>query len=149
MRLPIRVASAVREVWPAGLPLFARLSVTDWVDGGWDLPQSIELSKQLKRIGVDLIDCSSGGSSPAAKIPVQPGFQVPFAEAIRREANIATGAVGMITEAQQAEQIIASGRADAVLLGRELLRDPYWPLQAAKELGATVPWPKQYERAKL
>ncbi len=148
IRLPLRIASAVREVWPAGLPLFVRISATDWVEGGWDLPQSIELCKELKKIGVDLIDCSSGAMVAHAKIPVGPGFQVPFAEAIRREVGIATGAVGMITEAQQAEKIVATGQADAVLLARQLLRDPYWPLHAAKELGAGLAWPKQYERAK-
>jgi len=148
MRLPLRVASAVREVWPGGLPLFVRISATDWADGGWDLPQSIELAKAMKEIGVDLIDCSSGGMVPYAKMKIGPGYQVPFAEAIRREAKIATGAVGMITQAHQAEQIIAGGQADVVLLARELLRDPYWPLHAAKELGAEITWPKQYERAK-
>jgi 2,4-dienoyl-CoA reductase-like NADH-dependent reductase (Old Yellow Enzyme family) len=147
-RLPLRIASAVREVWPGGLPLFVRISASDWVEGGWDLPQSIELSRELKKIGVDLIDCSSGGMVPHAKIPVGPGFQVPFAEAIRREAGIKTGAVGMITDAHQAETIVSTGQADVVLLARQLLRDPYWPLHAAKELGAEVKWPKQYERAK-
>jgi 2,4-dienoyl-CoA reductase-like NADH-dependent reductase (Old Yellow Enzyme family) len=148
MRLPLRIASAIREVWPKGLPLFVRISATDWAEGGWDLPQSIELSKEMRKIGVDLMDCSSGALVPYAKIPVGPGFQVQFAEAIRREAKIATGAVGMITDAQQAEKIIASGQADAVLLARQLLRDPYWPLHAAKELGVEVKWPKQYERGK-
>jgi 2,4-dienoyl-CoA reductase-like NADH-dependent reductase (Old Yellow Enzyme family) len=148
MRLPLRIASSVREVWPKGLPLFVRISATDWADGGWDLTQSIALSKKLKEIGVDLIDCSSGGQVPTAKIPLGPGYQVPFAEAIRRNVGIATGAVGMITEAHQAEEIIAQGKADAVLLARELLRDPYWPLHAAKALGAEIAWPKQYVRAK-
>jgi 2,4-dienoyl-CoA reductase-like NADH-dependent reductase (Old Yellow Enzyme family) len=138
----------VREVWPSGLPLFVRISATDWAEGGWDLAQSIELSKELKKIGVDLIDCSSGALIPHVKIPVGPGFQVPFAEAIRRDAGIATGAVGLITDSHQAETIIATGQADVVLLARELLRDPYWPLHAAKELGATQAWPKQYERAR-
>jgi 2,4-dienoyl-CoA reductase-like NADH-dependent reductase (Old Yellow Enzyme family) len=148
MRLPLRVAAEVREVWPSGLPMFVRISATDWVEGGWDLPQSIELAKELKKIGIDLIDCSSGALVPHAKIPVGPGFQVPFAEAIRRDAGIMTGAVGMITDAQQAEQIIANGKADAVLLARKLLNDPYWPLHAAKELGASAKWPVQYERGK-
>ncbi len=147
MRLPLRIASAVREVWPAGLPLFVRISATDWAEGGWDLPQSVLLAKKMKEIGIDLIDCSSGGQVPHAKIPLGPGYQVPFAEAIRRETGIATGAVGMITEAHQAEKIITSGQADVVLLARELLRDPYWPLHAAKELGAKIEWPKQYGRA--
>jgi 2,4-dienoyl-CoA reductase-like NADH-dependent reductase (Old Yellow Enzyme family) len=147
MRLAVRVTKAVREVWPARLPLFVRLSATDWVAGGWDLPQSIELSRALLEAGADLIDCSSGGLVPGAKIPVGPGYQVPFAEAIRREAGIATAAVGMITRPEQAEEIVAGGKADAVLLAREMLRDPYWPLHAAKALGAKVAWPKQYGRA--
>jgi 2,4-dienoyl-CoA reductase-like NADH-dependent reductase (Old Yellow Enzyme family) len=148
MRLPLRVATAVREVWPRGLPLFVRISATDWVEGGWDLPQSIEFARALKEIGIDLIDCSTGAMVPYAKMKIGPGYQVPFAEAIRRDAGIATGAVGMITDAHQAEQIIASGKADVVLLARELLRDPYWPLHAAKILGAEIAWPKQYDRAK-
>ena len=147
MRLAVRVTKAVREVWPERLPLFVRLSATDWVPGGRDLPQSIELSRALREAGADLIDCSSGGLVPGAKIPVGPGYQVPFAEAIRREALIATGAVGMITRPEQAEEIVSGGRADAVLLAREMLRDPYWPLHAAKALGARVAWPKQYGRA--
>jgi 2,4-dienoyl-CoA reductase-like NADH-dependent reductase (Old Yellow Enzyme family) len=147
-RLTLRIAEAVRSVWPAGWPLFVRISATDWVEGGWDLSQSIELSKLLKRAGVDLVDCSSGGNVPKAKIPLGPGYQVPFAEAIRREAGIATGAVGMITEPRQAEEIVARGRADAVIMARAFLRDPYWPLHAAEELGADVEWPVQYVRAK-
>jgi len=143
----LRIASAVREVWPSRYPLFVRISATDWVEGGWDLPQSIELSRKLKEIGVDLIDCSSGALVPRAKMPIGPGYQVPFAEAIRRDAGIATGAVGMITEPRQAEQVIAEGKADVVLLARAMLRDPYWPLHAAKVLGADAPWPVQYERA--
>jgi 2,4-dienoyl-CoA reductase-like NADH-dependent reductase (Old Yellow Enzyme family) len=146
-RFTLRVARAVREVIPSGCPLFVRLSVTDWVERGWDLPQSIELSKALKSVGVDLIDCSSGANVADAKIPVAPGFQVPFAEAIRRDASIATGAVGMITSPEQAEEIVAGGRADVVLLAREMLRDPYWPLHAAKALGEKVAPPKQYSRA--
>jgi 2,4-dienoyl-CoA reductase-like NADH-dependent reductase (Old Yellow Enzyme family) len=148
MRLPLRVAGVVREVWPARLPLLVRISATDWVVGGWDLPQSIELAKEMKKVRVDLIDCSSGGTSPNAMVPVKAGYQVSFSEAIRREAGIATGAVGMITEAKQAEEIIAQGKADVVLLARQLLRDPYWPLHAAAKLGVDVAWPKQYERAK-
>jgi 2,4-dienoyl-CoA reductase-like NADH-dependent reductase (Old Yellow Enzyme family) len=149
IRFPLRVARAVREVWPERWPVFARLSCIDWVDGGWDLSQSIELSRRLKEAGIDLIDCSSGGIVPYAKIELGPGYQVPFAEAIRREAGIATGAVGMITEPRQAEQIILTGQADAVLLARALLRDPYWPLHAAQELGAEAEWPVQYVRAKV
>ncbi|MEE4113238.1 MAG: NADH:flavin oxidoreductase/NADH oxidase [Desulfobacteraceae bacterium] len=148
MRLPLQVAEAVREVWPDHLPLFVRLSCTDWVAGGWDLAQSIELSRKLKATGVDLIDCSSAGMVPDAKIPVGPGFQVPFAAAIRDQAGIATGSVGLITHAVQADQIVGTGQADAVLLAREMLRDPYWPLHAARVLEREVSWPPQYERAK-
>ncbi|HEX8180611.1 MAG TPA: NADH:flavin oxidoreductase/NADH oxidase [Pyrinomonadaceae bacterium] len=147
-RLPLQVAAAVRRVWPAHLPLFVRISASDWADGGWDLAQSIEFAGQLRSIGVDLIDCSSGGLLPGVKIPVAPGYQVPFAAAIRQQAGIATGAVGLITEPQQAEQIIAAGQADAVLLARAMLRDPYWVLHAAKTLGVDVQWPVQYDRAK-
>ncbi|MGA2442167.1 MAG: NADH:flavin oxidoreductase/NADH oxidase [Tepidisphaeraceae bacterium] len=146
MRLPLRVAREVRAAWPSHLPMFVRISATDWVDGGWDLAQSIALAREFKRIGVDLIDCSSGGSSPTARVPQDPGYQVPFAQAIRRDADIAAGAVGLITDAKQAEQIIAENKADAVFLARQLLRDPYWPLHAAAELGADVPWPRQYGR---
>jgi 2,4-dienoyl-CoA reductase-like NADH-dependent reductase (Old Yellow Enzyme family) len=149
MRLLLRIARILRDEWPARLPLFVRISATDWAEGGWDLPQSIELSRRLKEIGVDLIDCSSGGLVPGAKVPIRPGYQVPFSEAIHREVGIATGAVGMIIEAQQAEKIIAEGQADVVLLAREMLRDPYWPLHAAQQLGVDVVWPEQYERAKV
>lgn len=148
MRFPLEVAAAVRAALPAELPLLVRISATDWVDGGWDLSQSIELATRLREIGVDLVDCSSGGSSPDAKIPLAPGFQVRFADAIRREARIATGAVGLITSAAQAETILTSQQADVVLLARELLRDPYWPLRAARELGDALAWPDQYLRAK-
>ena len=147
MRVPLAVAAAVRAVWPAEFPLFVRISATDWVEGGWDLPQSIQFVKELKRAGVDLIDVSTGGLVPTAKIPAGPGFQVPFAEAIRREAGIPTGAVGLITAPEQAEQIVATGQADAVLLGREFLREPYWPLSAARKLGADFPRPLPYQRA--
>lgn len=146
-RLALEIAAAVRRVWPERLPLFVRVSATDWAEGGWDLPQTVELSRRLKALGVDLIDCSSGALVPYAKIPAAPGYQVPFAEAVRREAGIATGAVGMITQPAQAEEIVATGKADAVLLAREFLRDPYWPLHAAAALGADGPWPKQYRRA--
>jgi 2,4-dienoyl-CoA reductase-like NADH-dependent reductase (Old Yellow Enzyme family) len=148
-KLPLEVASAVREAWPSELPLFVRISATDWVEGGWDLAQSIRFAKMLHERGVDLVDCSSGGTVPGAKIPTAPGYQVPFAEAIRREAGIASGAVGLITGPVQAEAIIASGRADAVFLARAMLRDPNWVLHAAHTLGVEVPWPRQYERAKL
>lgn len=147
-RLPLAVVDAVRAVWPERLPLFVRISATDWVEGGWDLPQSVQLSRWLKERGVDLIDCSSGGLVADAQMPVAPGFQVPFATAIKDQTGINVGAVGLITQAAQAEQIIARKQADAVFLGRELLRNPYWPLQAAHELGVEVAWPKQYQRAK-
>jgi 2,4-dienoyl-CoA reductase-like NADH-dependent reductase (Old Yellow Enzyme family) len=148
MRLALRLAAAVREIWPATKPLLVRISSTDWVEGGWDLPQSIALAKELKTIGVDLIDCSSGGNVANAKIPAVPGYQVPFAKAIRKEVGIATGAVGLITEPRHAAQIIADGEADVVLLARAMLADPYWPLHAASELGFDIPWPVQYGRGK-
>jgi 2,4-dienoyl-CoA reductase-like NADH-dependent reductase (Old Yellow Enzyme family) len=148
MRFPLRVAERVRQTWPDHLPLFVRISASDWADGGWALPDSIEFAKRLRDLGVDLIDCSSGGAIPGAKIEIGPGYQVPFARAIRAEAGVATGAVGLITDAHQADEIIRSGSADAVLLARELLRDPYWPLHAAHILGVDVPWPDQYQRAK-
>ena len=141
------VVAAVRSAWPERLPLFVRISSTDWVDGGWDVEQSVALARILEQLGVDLIDCSSGGNAARASIPIGPGYQTPFAARIRREANILTGAVGMITSSAQAEQIIATGCADAVLLARELLRDPYWPLRAARELGQAISWPAQYLRA--
>ena len=147
VRFPLRVAEAVRGVWPERLPLFARISATDWAEGGWDLEQSVEFSKRLRAAGVDLVDCSSGGLVPGVKIPAGPGYQVPFAAAVRERAGIATGAVGMITEPRQAEEIIAGGEADAVLLARAMLRDPYWTLRAAKALGVKAPWPVQYGRA--
>jgi 2,4-dienoyl-CoA reductase-like NADH-dependent reductase (Old Yellow Enzyme family) len=146
-RIVREVVAAVRQVWPEQLPLLVRISSTDWVEGGWDIQQSVELARQLKKLGVDLIDCSSGGNAAQAKIPVGPAYQTPFAEQIRREAGIMTGAVGMITAPSQAEQIIGDGRADAVFLARELLRDPYWPLRAARELGQPMSWPVQYLRA--
>lgn len=148
--LLLEVVDAVRAIWPADLPVLVRLSATDWVDGGWDLDQSVVLARWLRDLGVDLIDCSSGGNVPDAKIPVGPGYQVPLADTIRREAGIATGAVGLITEPPQAEAILRDGRADLVLLGRQLLREPTWPQRAARELGeadADV-WPRQYLRAK-
>ena len=147
-RFPLQVAAAVRAAFPAAQPVFVRISATDWVAGGWDLPQSVQLARWLKNAGVDLVDCSSGGLVPDAKVPAGPGYQVPFAAAIRRDAGVPTAAVGLVTEARQAEQIVASGDADAVLLARQLLRDPYWPLHAALELGADAPWPSQYLRAR-
>ena len=140
-------AAAVRRVWPDTHPLFVRISATDYTAGGWDLPQSVELARSLKSLGVDLIDCSSGGNVSGARIPLGPGYQTPFSEAIRRDAGVATGASGLITDAAQAEHVVRSGQADIVLLARELLRDPYWPLRAARELGHTVSWPAQYLRA--
>ena len=148
-RFPLLITEAVREVWPERLPLFARISATDWVEGGWDVEHSVEFSRWLKGRGVDLVDCSSGGLVPGARIPVGPGYQVPFAERIRREAGVATGAVGLITEPEQAEEIVSEGRADVVFLARAELRDPYWPLHAARQLGAEAPWPVQYARRQL
>ena len=148
MKLPLRVACAVRETFPASLPVFVRISATDWAEGGWNLEQSVIFCRELRKIGIDLIDCSSGGQVSYAKVPVGPGYQVPFAAAIRRETGIATGAVGMITKAQQAEDILENGEADVIFLGREMLRDPYWPLHAAREHGVDIPWPAQYLRAK-
>jgi 2,4-dienoyl-CoA reductase-like NADH-dependent reductase (Old Yellow Enzyme family) len=149
IRLLTEVVGAVRAVWPERLPLWVRVSATDWAEpGGWDLPQTVALAKILKTRGVDLLDCSSGGTLPQAKIPSGPGFQVPFAEAVRRETGLATGAVGLITQPDQAEKIVAEGRADVILLARQFLRDAYWPLHAARTLGAAVAWPVQYLRAK-
>jgi 2,4-dienoyl-CoA reductase-like NADH-dependent reductase (Old Yellow Enzyme family) len=147
VRFPLRVARAVREVWPAKWPVLIRVSATDWKEGGWDLEQSIELCKRFKALGIDLIDVSSGGAGPGVRIPVGPGYQVKFAAAIRKEAGIATGAVGMITDAAQAQTILATEQADIVFLAREILRDPYWPLRAAQQLGVRVKPPVQYDRA--
>jgi 2,4-dienoyl-CoA reductase-like NADH-dependent reductase (Old Yellow Enzyme family) len=148
MRFPLRVTQAVREVWPKHLPVFVRISATDWVEGGWDLAQSVEYSRRLKDLGVDLIDCSAGYLMPRVHIPEGPGYLTPFAFAIRREAGISTGTVGFITEPAQAEQIVATEHADVVFLARQLLRDPYWPFHAAKSLGVDLHWPDQYARAK-
>lgn len=147
MRFPLEVARKVRETVPADLPVFVRISATEWTDGGWDLEQSIVFCKGLKEIGIDLIDCSTGGNVPDAKIPVAPNYQVSFAAEIRKQVGIATGAVGMITEPQQAEEILRKGEADAVLLAREFLREPYFPFRAAQELGGEVRVPQQYGRA--
>jgi 2,4-dienoyl-CoA reductase-like NADH-dependent reductase (Old Yellow Enzyme family) len=146
-RLCLEIVDAVRAVWPERLPVLVRISATDWAPGGWDLDQSVELSRLLRERGVDLVDCSSGGAVPYAQIAAGPGYQVPFAERIRRAANLATGAVGLITTAAQAEEIVVNGRADCVLMARELLRHPYWPEHAAPELGRQIPWPRQYLRA--
>ena len=147
IRLTREVVAAVRSVWPERLPVFVRISATDWADGGWDIEQSVELSRRLAAEAVDLVDVSSGGLVAHQKIVAEPGYQVPFAARIRREAQIATGAVGLITEPEQAEAIVAEGKADIVLLARELLRDPYWPRRAAAALGATIEAPAQYRRA--
>ena len=146
-RLVREVIAAVREVWPAELPLWLRISATDWAEGGWDIEQSVQLAQQVKALGVDLIDVSSGGLVPHVKVPLTPGYQVPFAARIRREAYIATGAVGLITKAEQAEAIIAEGEADVVLIARESLRDPYFPRRAAHLLDAQIEAPVQYRRA--
>ena len=146
-RILREIVAAVRRSWPERAPVFVRISATEWVDGGWDIEQSIELARQVKELGVDLIDCSSGGNVAQAKIPVGPGYQTSFAERIRRESGIMTGALGMITSAVQAEHILATGQADAVVIAREMLRDPYWPLRAARELGQPISWPVQYLRA--
>lgn len=148
IRFACEVTEAVRRVWPENLPLFIRLSVTDWIEGGWTIEDSIALARRLKPLGVDLIDCSSGGVISHVKIPVGPGYQVKFAERIRRESDVMTGAVGMITAPEQADQIIRTGQSDIVLLARQLLRDPYWPLHAASRLRQEHIWPKQYFRAK-
>jgi len=146
-RIVRETVEAVRAVWPEQFPLFVRLSATDWTEGGWDIAQSVELTRMLKPLGVDLIDTSTGGNVPRAKIPVGPGYQVQFAEQIKRDTGVLTGAVGLITDPQQADGIIREGKADLVLLARELLRDPYWPRRAAKELGAEIAAPVQYGRA--
>jgi 2,4-dienoyl-CoA reductase-like NADH-dependent reductase (Old Yellow Enzyme family) len=146
-RLLREVVAAVRAEWPQNLPVFVRLSATDWAEGGWDIDETVELCRRLKDLGVDLVDVSSGGLVPWAKIPAGPGFQTVFAERVRKEAGIATAAVGLITSPSQADHIVRTGQADVVLLGRELLRNPYWPLHAAQALGQTVAWPLQYLRA--
>jgi 2,4-dienoyl-CoA reductase-like NADH-dependent reductase (Old Yellow Enzyme family) len=147
MRFPLRVCEAVRKAWPAHLPVFVRISATDWKESGWDLGQSVEFCRSLKALGIDLVDVSSGGNVHDQQIVLGPGYQVPFSSAIRKEAGIATSAVGLITDAVQAEQILAHGHADSVSLARALLRDPYWPLHAAAQLGETAEWPDQYKRA--
>ncbi|HSI71001.1 MAG TPA: NADPH dehydrogenase NamA [Gillisia sp.] len=148
IRLLLEVTEAVKEEWPSHLPLFVRISATDWVEGGWDLESSVRLANILKEKGVDLIDCSSGGLVSYAKIPVAKGYQTDLAHKIKAETGILTGAVGLITEASEAEEVVANEYADIVLIGRELLRNPYFPLEAAGELGAEITWPNQYLRAK-
>jgi 2,4-dienoyl-CoA reductase-like NADH-dependent reductase (Old Yellow Enzyme family) len=144
MRLPLRVAQSVRKLVPANLPVFVRISATDWADGGWDVEQSVVLASRLKALGMDLIDVSSGGLIPKARIPVAKGYQLPLARKIRAEADIMTGAVGLITEAAHANEIVTGGDADLVFLARELLREPYWALKAQQELGAEPSWPISY-----
>ncbi len=148
IRLLLEVIQAIREVWPESYPLFVRISATDWVENGWQIEDSIDLSKILKTKGVDLIDCSSGGVISGVKIPLVPGYQSPLAEAIRKNANILTAAVGLITDAEQAEQLLQDGKADLILFARESLRNPYLPLIFAQKLNAEIDWPLQYERAK-
>lgn len=147
-RLLVEVVEAVQEVWPAGKPLFVRISATDWTEGGWTIEDSVKLAQLLKDKGVDLIDTSSGGNVAHAKIPLKAGYQVEFAAEVKKQTGILTGAVGLITEPQHAEQILADGEADVIFLARQLLRDPHFPLRAAHELGEPVKWPVQYERAK-
>ena len=144
----LEIIESVKEVWPGDLPLFVRISVSEWTEGSWTADDSVALSRVLKEKGVDLVDCSSGGNIATAKIPLKPGYQVEFAEKIRREAGVLTGAVGLITEPVQADEIIQTGQADMVLLAREMLRDPHFALRAAHQLGHDIKWPVQYERAK-
>ncbi|MGY2132522.1 NADH:flavin oxidoreductase/NADH oxidase [Hymenobacter sp. HD11105] len=148
IRLLLEVTDTVRENWPDEYPIFVRISATDWVEGGWTIEDSVALARELKNHGVDLVDASTGGNVPDAKIPAGPGYQVEFAERIRQETGMLTGSVGIITTAEQAEEILASGQADLVLLAREFLRDPYFPLHAAQKLDVNLAWPVQYERAK-
>ncbi len=148
IRLLIEIIKEVQTVWPQNLPLFVRISATDWADGGWNADEAVQLASILKNLGVDLIDCSSGGLVPHQKIPLGPGYQVPFAERLKKETGILTGSVGLITEAQQAEDILQKGQADMILIARESLRDPYFALNAAKILGDDMAWPLQYLRGK-
>jgi 2,4-dienoyl-CoA reductase-like NADH-dependent reductase (Old Yellow Enzyme family) len=148
IRLLLEITACVKEVWPEEYPLFVRISASEWVEGGWTADDSVALAKILKENGVDLVDCSSGGNISYAKIPLKPGYQVEFAEKLKRESGMLTGAVGLITESKQADDIIQQGQADMVIMARELLRDPYFPLRSAHELGHEVKWPVQYERAR-
>lgn len=149
IRLLLEIVKAIQTVWPKNLPVFVRISATDWVEGGWNIDEAVQLSSILKLNGVDLIDCSSGGLVPYAKIPFRPGYQVAFAERIKKETSILTSAVGLITEVQQAEDILVRGQADLILMARESLREPYFALRAAAILGDDIAWPLQYLRAKL
>jgi 2,4-dienoyl-CoA reductase-like NADH-dependent reductase (Old Yellow Enzyme family) len=148
VRLLLETVATVRSAWPAPKPLFVRISATDWTEGGWDIDDSVRLAAFLKSNGVDLVDCSSGAILPGIKIPAKPGYQVPFAERIKKATGIMTGAVGIIVDPAQAEEIIKSGKADVVFMARQLLREPYFAFRAAKELGFDYSWPVQYERAK-
>jgi 2,4-dienoyl-CoA reductase-like NADH-dependent reductase (Old Yellow Enzyme family) len=148
IRLLLEIVKAIREVWPLELPLFVRLSVSEWADKGWIVADSVKLVDILKGMDVDVVDCSAGGNMNGVSVPLSPGYQVPFSEEIRKKTDILTGAVGLITDATQAEEILEQGKADLIILARQLLRDPYFPLHAAKELGDDVKWPIQYERAK-
>lgn len=149
IRLLLEIISAIQTVWPSNLPIFVRISCTDWTEKGWDVEEAVKLSAILKEKGIDLIDCSSGGIAPDAKIPLRPGYQVPFAEQIKRETGILTGAVGLITDPRQAEDILVNNQADIIIIARASLRDPYFPLHAAAALGEDIIWPLQYKRAKL
>ncbi|GAB3942789.1 NADH:flavin oxidoreductase/NADH oxidase [Spirosoma harenae] len=148
IRLLLEIIARVQTVWPENLPLFVRISATEWTEGGWRIDDSVALAKILHEKGVDVIDCSTGGNIAGAKIPIGPGYQVPFAEQIKQNTDIMTAAVGIITSAEQAEAILTAGQADLVLLAREFLRDPYFPMHAAHQLGEDINWPAQYERAK-
>jgi 2,4-dienoyl-CoA reductase-like NADH-dependent reductase (Old Yellow Enzyme family) len=147
MRYPLEVVDAVRAVWPDDRPLLMRVSATDWVEGGWDVDSTVELVREAAARGVDLVDVSSAGNDPRQEITIGPGYQVPFAARVRAETGVPTAAVGLITEPKQADDLIGDGSADAVFLAREMLRDPHWPLRAARELGADIAWPEQYQRA--
>jgi 2,4-dienoyl-CoA reductase-like NADH-dependent reductase (Old Yellow Enzyme family) len=148
MRFPLQVAQTVRGLWPDDKPVMVRISATDWAEGGWDMAGSLELVRSLKSIGIDLVDVSSGGLVPTAAVPAAPGYQTGFAAELRRATGMMTSTVGMITDPVQAEHILVTGQADVVSIARELLRDPYWPLHAARTLGVDLPWPPQYQRAK-
>jgi 2,4-dienoyl-CoA reductase-like NADH-dependent reductase (Old Yellow Enzyme family) len=148
MRFPLQVAQTVRGLWPDDKPVMVRISATDWAEGGWDMAGSLELVRKLKSIGIDLVDVSSGGLVPTAAVPAAPGYQTGFAAELRRATGMMTSTVGMITDPVQAEHILVTGQADVVSIARELLRDPYWPLHAARTLGVDLPWPPQYQRAK-
>eukprot|EP01121_Diplochlamys_sp_Union-15-3_P004282 TRINITY_DN1431_c0_g1_i2.p1 TRINITY_DN1431_c0_g1~~TRINITY_DN1431_c0_g1_i2.p1 ORF type:complete len:246 (+),score=48.62 TRINITY_DN1431_c0_g1_i2:517-1254(+) len=149
IKFPLEVTKAVRDAWPSHKPLIVRISCSDWTSDGWSVDDSVKLAHKLKELGVDVVDCSSGGNTPEQKIVAVPGYQVPFSAKLRREANIPTCAVGMLTQPKQCEEILQKGEADIICLARELLRDPFWPLRAASALGVQVEWVPQYERAKM